>query len=176
MKVLLRILGIIAVLVALGMGTLGVKRNLDDAKDAKEMGATIEQYQKEVAAMKEQVKALSGEEATAMNEEIEKAEKMLEIPSSGTFTMAAVFIVILMLLSIISAVFLFKAGHKAAVGVFGISVIVGIAAIVMAPKIEANEFSGISNHIIAMIVAIPTVLVALFAFIMRNGNKPAQVV
>lgn len=174
MRILLRILGIIAVLVAVGMGALTVNRNFEDAKDAKEMATTIEQYQKDVATMKEQVKAMSGDEATAMNEEIAKAEKMLDIPSPGTFTFIGILMAVLVIVSLISAVFLFKAGHKIAVILLGVAVIAGLAAIVISPNIS-TEYGPASNRTLSIVVTIPAVIAAFFAFVMRNGKKPAQV-
>ena len=174
MRILLRILGIIAVLAAVGMGALSVNRNFEDAKDAKEMAPQFEQYRKDVADMKEQVKALSGEEATAMNEEIEKAEKMLDIPSPGTFTLIGILMAVLALVSLVSGIFLFKPGRKIAVMLLGVAIIAGLAAIVISPNIS-TEYGPASNRMLSIIVTIPAVLAAFFAFILRNGaSKPAQ--
>jgi len=170
MRILMRILGIIAVIVAVGMGVLSANRNFTDAKDAKEMGPTLEQYRKELDGMKEQVKQLSGFEADSMNEEIAKAEEMLNLPSPGTFTMIGVLMAILALLSIISAVFLFKPGHKTAVIILGATIVAGLVAIIISPNIS-TEYGPASNRTLSIVVTVPAVLAALFAFAMRNGKK-----
>lgn len=174
MRILMRILGIIAVIVAVGMGTLGVVRSFGDAKDAKEAAPMIEQAKKELETMKENVKQLSGLEADAMNSEIADMEEMMDIASPGTYTTIGILFVILALTSLISAVFLFKAGGKTALMVLGATVAVSLIAIVLSPDFS-SKYGAMSNRTIAIIVAVPAILAALFAFAMRNGKKqPAQ--
>jgi hypothetical protein len=175
MRILLRILGIIAVLAAVGMGALGVVRNFRDANDAKESAAFFEQGRKDLDMMKEQVKNLSGEEADLMNEQIADAEELMNIPSSGTFTVIGVMMGLLVLTSLISAVFLFKPGRKTAAMVLFATIGICIIAIVLSPDFSSN-YGAISNRKLAMIVAVPAVLVALFAFIMRNPKQARVIV
>ncbi|WP_294821811.1 hypothetical protein [uncultured Flavobacterium sp.] len=170
----MRILGIIAVLAAVGMGALSANRNFTDAKDAKEMAPTLEQYRTELEGMKEQVKQLSGFEADSMNEQIAEAEKMLAIPSSGTFMAIGILMVVLALISLIAGVFLFKPGHKIAVMLLGAAIVAGLVAIIISPNIS-TEYGPASNRTLSIIVTVPAVLATLFAFAMRNGKKqPAQ--
>lgn len=175
MRILLRILGIIAVIAAVGMGTLGVVRNFRDAKDAKESAALFEQASKDLDMMKEQVKNMSGAEADLMNEQIADAEELVNIPSSGTFTILGVMMGLLVLTSLISAVFLFKPGHKTAAIILLSTITLSLVAIVLSPDFSSN-YGAISNRKLAMIVAVPAVLVALFAFIMRKPKQAKVVV
>lgn len=173
MKIVLRIFGIIAVLAALGMGTLGAIRNFGDAKDAKEAAPMVEQARKDLDVMKEQVKNLSGLEADAMNSEIADAEELLNIASPGTYTFIGILMAVLALISLISAVFLFKPGHKTATILLGAAVVAGLTAIVLSPDFS-SKYGAMSNRSLSIAVTIPAVLVALFAFLLRNGKKPAQ--
>ncbi len=174
MRILMRILGIIAVIAAVGMGTLGVIRNFGDAKDAKESAPMVEQAKKDLEVMKENVKQLSGLEADNMNTEIADMEELLNIASPGTYTIIGILMAILALISLISAVFLFKPGHKNAVILLGAAVVASLVAIVLSPDFS-SKYGAMSNRTLAIVVAVPAVLAALFAFAMRNGKKqPAQ--
>ncbi|MCW4468168.1 hypothetical protein OGH69_04250 [Flavobacterium sp. MFBS3-15] len=170
MRILMRILGIIAVIVAVGMGTLGVVRNFGDAEDAKESAAMVEQAKKDLETMKENVKQLSGPEADEMNSEIADMEEMMDIASPGTYTTLGIMMALLALASIVSAVFLFKAGGKTAAMLLGATVVIGLAAIVLSPDFS-SKYGAMSNRSVAIIVTVPAVLAALFAFAMRNGKK-----
>ena len=174
MRILMRILGIIAVIVAVGMGTLGVVRNFGDAKDAKESAPLVEQAKKELETMKENVKQLSGVEADAMNSEIADMEEMMDIASPGTYTTLGILMALLALTSLISAVFLFKAGGKTTAMILGATLVISLASIVLSPDFS-SKYGAMSNRTVAIIVAVPALLAALFAFAMRNGRKqPAQ--
>jgi hypothetical protein len=176
MKIVLRIFGILAVIVAVGMGTLGVVRNFRDAADAKEFEASLGETQKEITQLKEQVKQATGEEADYINEQIKDAEDVLsQMPSSGAFTFAGILVGALALVSLVSAVFLFKKGQKKAVIILGATVVLSLLAIVISPDIDGGLTGGMSNRSIAYIVSVPAVLVALFAFLLRgNTQQPAK--
>jgi hypothetical protein len=174
MKILFRILGIIAVIAAVGIGTLGVIRNFKEAKEMKQAPEFFEQARAEVATMKEQAKQLSGPEADEMNKNIAEAEEILNIPSAGTFTFIGILMAVLALISLISGVFLFKPGHKITVVLLGAAIVAGAVAIFLSPG-NSSEYGPASLRTLSTIVTIPAVLAALFAFILRNGAaKPAQ--
>ncbi|WP_146185878.1 hypothetical protein [Flavobacterium album] len=173
MRILMRILGIIAVLAALGMGSLGVVRNFKEAKEMQSSPEVLEQAHAELDSMKEQVKQLSGVEADEMNDQIADLEKMLDLPSAGTFTFIGILMAVLALVSLVAGVFLFKPGHKIATILLGTAIVAGLIAIFLSPG-NSSEYGPASLRTLSTIVTIPAVLATFFAFVMRNGKKPAQ--
>ncbi|AWH84764.1 hypothetical protein HYN59_06340 [Flavobacterium album] len=155
------------------MGSLGVVRNFKEAKEMQSSPEVLEQAHAELDSMKEQVKQLSGVEADEMNDQIADLEKMLDLPSAGTFTFIGILMAVLALVSLVAGVFLFKPGHKIATILLGTAIVAGLIAIFLSPG-NSSEYGPASLRTLSTIVTIPAVLATFFAFVMRNGKKPAQ--
>jgi len=177
MKTLLRVFGVILVLVALVVSSLGVVRNFRDAEDAAEYENTMSQGNLEIKELKAQAELLTGESKAAALDSIKQAEDILkDIPSKNTFTFIGVLMVVLVLTSLVSAVLLFVVREKAAKIILAITIVSALIAIVISPNIGGGLTGGASNRTVAMIAAVPAFLSALFAFLisrMKPSNKLA---
>lgn len=174
MKTLLRVFGVILVLAALVISSLGVVRNFRDAEDVAEYENPMNS---EITELKAQAELLTGESKAAVLDSIKQAEDILkDIPSKSTFTFVGVLMVVLVLTSLVSGVLLFVVREKTAKIILAVTIVAALIAIVISPNIGGGLTGGASNRTVAMIAAVPAFLSALFAFLisrMKPANKLA---
>jgi uncharacterized membrane protein YedE/YeeE len=174
MKILVKVLGVIAVLVALLLASLGIIRNFGDASDASTPEYT--QQMEQAKEMMNQVSGLVGEEnMEAVGEEMNKAKALMEnMPSAGTFTMLGVLNIVMLLIALVSGVLLFVMRPKIAMMCLAGSIIVFAVIYFMSPDLDLGPYGPASPKTIALMVGIPVVISAAFAFIAnKQGAQTA---
>lgn len=171
MKTAFRIFGILAILIALLTCSMSIYRaNLDKGKLAGQEQEMAD-ARVQIAAFKEQVKMMTGESKTQMDEQIATAEKALnELPSSSTYLILEVLLTGLLLLALAFGVFLFRPNLKLATALFWAAVVVTIAAVFLSPDIKRGTYGGLESRTLALLSGIPVVVTGLCAFLVAKKN------
>ncbi len=165
MKILFRVLGTIALAAALLICGLGAVRNFNDARDVVTYADEIEESRLLLQSMKEGLGDMMGEDSEMSNTLSEGEEAMNDLPGEGTFKAAAMLMILLLVLSVVSAVFLYVPRQKVALALLALTVIGGIILIAISPSFDTGITGGATNRAIAIAAVIPAFLVALFAFL-----------
>lgn len=172
MKTLLRVFGVLIVIIALFFSVMSIYRTNEDKKDAETVQAEKGEAEKMVATYKEEVKGLTGETKVMMDEKIAEAEKQLEnIPSPSTYLILEVMLVVLALLLLAFAVFLFRPNMNLVPKLLGLAVLLTLAAYFLSPDIKRGTYGGMENKTLALITGIPIIIVGLFAFIIAKKQQ-----
>lgn len=172
MKIVIRIFGVLAVLVTLGICLAGVVRNFGDAE---KIETEFAEFEEQMSVMEEAVEDTDGATEAQKQQIQEEFDQLKEgIPSPGAFQAAGVMLILLALLTFASAIFLFKASKKATM-ILGATAVIAIINIVITPHVEETLTSGMSNKTIAIIVGIGAIICALLAFAISK-MKPKTVV
>lgn len=171
MKILFRIFGILAILMALTMGGLAISRCQEDKES---LNAETTEAKAKITELKQQSAGFTGETKTTLDEEISKAETELsKAPSSSSFLIMQVFISVLLILAVAFGAFLFKPNSKTIHGVAG-ALIITILLYFIAPDIKRGEYGGMEDKTMALMVGVPTLIAGLFAFLIAPKNIAAK--
>lgn len=172
MKTVLRIFGIFVILFALLFGTMSIWRAERDKKELRESQAEIAKAQQELAFFKEEVKNMTGESKTQMDEQIAAAEaSMKKLPSESTYLAVQGLLALLVLSSLVIGVFLFRPNLKLSSLLIALSVVLLLATYLVSPKLERGEYSGLASRTLALLSGVPVFIAALFAFLIAKKKQ-----
>lgn len=171
MKTILRIFGIIIIMISLLTCSMSIYRAQRDKDDLTELQTQIDEAKTQMAALKDQVKSMTGESKTELDKEIARMEKMIDsVPSATTYTTVQILLSVLLVLSLVFAVFLFKPNAKLSNQLFFAAVILTIVAFFVSPDLERGQYSGLPSRTLALLSGIPVVIAGLFALIIARRN------
>lgn len=163
MKIVVKIVGILAVLVAFLTCSLGSSRNFSDAEEISDFQKKLDKF---TADFKNDFEKTGDKKSAEVFEkalaEAKKSAGIKEIPSKSTFENSAMLIALLLLLSVVSAVFLFLPRPTVSMVIFGIAVLASLALIMIAP--DMGEKSRATNVQVAWMGIIPALLATGMAF------------
>lgn len=175
MKIFLRILGILALLVALLFSAGGYKINSRDAAAVADDEPNRQEALKQLAFYKEIEKSLSGEKKEEAAAEIKKLEKQIdELPTESTLTTLSYLFIVIGIFSIIIAVFLFIPRVKIAQVLLGLAIVLFAITYFLSPDLHSGSYSGVSNDTAALLAGGPLVLMALFNFLISRITLKKQ--
>ncbi len=164
MKILVKIVGVLAVLIALLTCSLGSSRNFSDAEEITGFEQKLEKLK---ASVKEELKNSNGKQtAEAFEKALADAKKsagIKDLPSKSTFENSAMLIALLMLLSVVAGVFLFLPRLTTSMIILGIAVLASLTLIMIAP--DMGEKSRATNVQVAWMGIIPALLATLCAYL-----------
>lgn len=165
MKIVIRIVGVIAVLMAVLTCGLGTVRNFNDA-DA------VSKYEKESASLKEKMKGLDANTSKLFDKAVDSTLKdagIDKLPSKGTFQTVGIALALLVVLSIAAGIFTFLPKPKPSTILVGIIIILSIIALSMSPSFaKTGMFAKASNFNVALYATIPALIAGVCAFF--NGK------
>lgn len=168
MKTVLKIFGIIAVLIALGAGAASIYRA---GIDKEKLAEQEKQATNEIEKYKEDTKNYTGETKALMDEEIAKAEeKLKEAPSSSSYTILQFLHVLLLLVTLAFAVFLFRPNSKLTTQLLIATVVVILAAYFISPDIKRGMYGGAETKTLVLISGFPIIITGLFAFLIAKKS------
>lgn len=172
MKVFLKIVGTVVVIIALLLGSVSVKRNLDDARKKGVDAEKIAAFQAQIDSLKQVNASLTGASKEALSADIEKAEEELgNATTASTFKTVAYLLMLLCALSFISGILLYLPKPKAIKIILALVVVVSLAAIVLSPNPKQGMTSGLPNRTIAMITAAFTLIGILIPFVLARKKQ-----
>ena len=175
MKTVLRIFGIIIILISLLTCSLSIYRAQRDKNELAEVQVELTEAKAKMDQLKKEVEGMTGESKTELDEQIANFEKEFSnLPSATSYTVVQVILSALLILSLVFAVFLFKANLKLSSSLFYASVILTIVAFFVSPDIERGEYGGMASRTLALLSGIPVVIAGLFAFIIAKKSIVKQ--
>jgi ABC-type siderophore export system fused ATPase/permease subunit len=166
MKILLKIVGVLALLISLALGFLAITRTGTDMEAAMELEAKMTESKNKLNEMAKG-DAESEKIMKKVQSEMEGEVKKLNIPSSNTFLLLMLILGIILVLSLVSGIFLFVAKKTATTAILGILVVLSLIAYVMSPDLGDNErkyTARANNKQVALLAGIPAIIVAACAF------------
>lgn len=173
MKTVLKIFGIISILISLLTCSMSIYRAQRDKDDLAELQTQIAEAKTQMATLQDQVKSMTGESKTELDAEIAKIEKMIDsVPSASTYTIVQALLIVLVVLSLVFAVLLFKSNAKLSKQLFFAAVILTIVAFFVSPDLERGQYSGLPSRTLALLSGIPVVIGGLFAILIANKSLP----
>lgn len=171
MKTVLKIFGIIVILISLLTCSMSIYRAQIDKDDLVELETQIAEAKTQMATLKEQVKSMTGESKTELDEEIARIEKMIDtVPSATTYTIVQIILSVLLVLSLVFGVFLFKTNLKLSNQLFLAAVILTILAFFVSPDLERGQYSGMASRTLALLSGIPVVIAGLFSVLVAKKS------
>ena len=171
MKTVFKIFGIIIVLISLLTCSMSIYRAQMDKDDLAESQTQIAEAKTQMATLKDQVKTMTGASKTELYAEIERIEKMLDtVPSATTYTIVQIMLAVLLILSLVFAVFLFKTNLKLSNQLFWATVILTIITFFVSPDLERGQYSGLSSRTLALLSGIPVVIAGLFSVLVAKKS------
>jgi hypothetical protein len=160
MKIVVKIIGVLAVLAAFLTCSLGSSRNFDDAEE-------IGKFEEKIEALKAEIKKENNDQTSELFEkavtEAKKEAGIKDFPPKSTFENSAMLIALLLVLSIVSAVFLFLPRLTVSMVILGITVVASAILLMIAP--DMGEKSRATNVQVAYMAIIPALLAAGLAFV-----------
>lgn len=163
MKILLRVVGVLAVFITIAASSLGAYRNFEDAQSASENNAELAAAKVQLETLKKQRDMMTGQSKIEMDATVKQAEEAIHsVPSASTFTIAGIIMIVMGLLSLVSGIFLFSANPKTKIILLAI---IGFALIVILISPSQEGMTKASNRAVAIAVSVPAILGALFAFL-----------
>jgi hypothetical protein len=159
MKIAIKIIGVLAVLVAFLTCSLGASRNFEDAEEVSEFEKKLENLKAEIR------KANSNQTTEAFEKAVASAKKearIKDLPSKSVFENSAMLIALLLVLSMASGVFLFLPRVTVSMAILGLTILASVALLMIAP--DMGEKSRATNVQVAYIASLPALLAALLAF------------
>jgi len=171
MKIVLRIFGTIALLVALLFSGGSAWRNFRDAGDAAAFETEVVAKKAEIEKLRKDLEAMpEGDGKTYIQEQITAGEAIInEIPSSTHFTMSGLMMVLLFVVSLIAGILLYKPRPLATV-IFLATIAVSLLAYLVAPDMKETMTGGAANKTLAIASAVPAILCGLFAFLIAKKS------
>ena len=98
-------------------------------------------------------------------------EKELEnVPSATAYTVVQLLLFVLLVLSLVFAVFLFRPNLKLSNLLFFAAVILTIIAFFASPDIKRGEYGGMPSRTLALLSGIPVVITGLFALLVAKRS------
>jgi len=169
MKIVFKVLGVLTVVVALLICSLGAVRNLADAEDVEAFETEMAESRAQIETLKQESGLMDGDAKASMDESIRAAEDAMgSIPPKSAFTTAGILLAVLALLSIVCGVFLFVHNPKIGMGLSVLMIILAIVAVIVSPSLEGGLTSGASNRAIAIAAGVPVALSAIFLFLLSR--------
>lgn len=173
MKIVVKIIGVLAVLAAFFLCSLGSSRNFSDAEEIGEFQKKLDKF---TANFKADFEKTGDKKSAEIFEkalaDAKKQNGIKDIPSKSTFENSAMLIALLLVLSIVSAVFLFLPRVTVSMVILGITVLACLGLIMIAP--DMGEKSRATNVQVAWLSIIPAFLAALCAFANAKLASPKK--
>lgn len=171
MKTVLRIFGILAIVIALVTCGMSIYRAGLDKEELAEGQTEIVEAQKQLTALKEMAKTMTGESKVEMDQKVAEAETALNsIPSASTYTIVQALIAALLVLAIAFGVFLFRTNLKLSQQLLIASVVLLLATYFISPDLKRGEYSGLPSRTLALLSGVPVVIAGLCAFLVAKRN------
>lgn len=171
MKIVLRIFGILAIVIALVTCGMSIYRTGLDKEELAEGQTELAEAQKQLTTLKEMAKTMTGESKVEMDKKVAEAEAAINsIPSATTYTIIQVLIAVLLVLALAFGVFLFRTNLKVSQQLLIASVVLLIAAYFISPDLKRGEYSGMASRTLALVSGIPVVIAGLCAFLVAKRN------
>ncbi len=173
MKILVRILGVLAVLASFLFCTLGASRNFEDAEEVVRLN---EKMDKDIEELKQNYQAGADAETTKKLEEIvaelKQSPEYKKIPSKDVFENSGMLIATLLVLALVSSVFLFLPRKIVSITLLCLSVLATVALIMIAP--DMGEKSRATNVQVAWLSSLPAVSACFCAFLNALLSKKSN--